>query len=91
MILALLAGISFSVLAAGFFLSRRRRRYRAISATSSDVRVRSGTRAQGGHSTLTRSSTFQQETRDGDQCHEKQLVITSNGEILVMHSQIYKF
>ena len=65
LILALLAGISAS-LAAGFFLSRRRRRYRAIPSTSLDVRtVRSGTGGRG--STLTRSSTFGRSSEDREE------------------------
>ena len=59
--LALLAGISLSVLAAGFFLTRRRRRYRAISATA-----RSSRSGCGGRGLLTRSSTFGQGTEDGE-------------------------
>ena len=64
LVLAVLAGISVS-LAAGFLLSRRRRRYRAISATSLDARdVRSG---GGRGSTLSRSSTFGRESEDRDE------------------------
>jgi hypothetical protein len=61
-VLALLAGISLSVLAAGFFLTRRRRRYRAISATARS----SSARDRGGRGVLTRSSTFGQGTEDGE-------------------------
>ena len=60
--LALLAGISLSVLAAGFFLTRRRRRYRAISATARS----SSASGRGGRGLLTRSSTFGQGTEDGE-------------------------
>lgn len=60
--LAVLAGISLSVLAAGFFLTRRRRRYRAISATARS----SSARDCGGRGLLTRSSTFGLGTEDGE-------------------------
>lgn len=64
LLLALLAGISLSVLAAGFFLSRRRRRYRAISATSLDATSK---RNSSGHAALSRSSTFRDVSEDSRQ------------------------
>lgn len=77
-VLALLAGISLSVLAAGFFLSRRRRRYRAISATSLDARSRS---SSSGHGALARSSTFRDVSEDSRQ---KYLLRTCGSEMTGM-------
>ena len=73
--LALLAGISLSILAAGFFLSRRRRRYRAISATASS---QSSARDRGAHGQLTRSSTFGQGTEDGEVHQNRRLTLKHN-------------
>lgn len=75
MILALLAGISLSVLAAGFFLSRRRRRYRAISATAGS---QSSARERGGRGLLTRSSTFGRGTEDGETHQNRRLMLKHN-------------
>lgn len=80
LVLALLAGISLSVLAAGFFLSRRRRRYRAISATSLDARSR---RSSSGHGALSRSSTFRDVSEDSRQ---KYLLRTSGTEMTGMQA-----
>ena len=71
MILALLAGISVSILAAGFILSRTRRRYRAISATSLDVR---SVRNRSGRGGITRSSTFQDGTEDRSERRQRRHV-----------------
>ena len=64
-----------SVLAAGFLLSRRRRRYRAISATASS---QSSSRDHSGRGHLTRSSTFGQGTEDGEIHHNRRLTPKHN-------------
>ena len=75
LVLALIAGISLSVLATGFFLSRRRRRYRAIPATSQDMAVRSKT-GTSGRGALSRSSTF----RDGTEETSERRQLRANGD-----------